>query len=87
MDKKEIYARPDIKITEKQILVWLNDFGKKDKNNEIKIKYREISEALGISMKCITNNITKLITKGYISRKKHMLGRNKKSGNSYTLLK
>lgn len=87
MDKKKIYATKDLKTGEKQLLLWLNDFGERDKNKEIHLTYDQIAQALAITAGGAYKSIVGLIAKGYISKKNYLMGKNKKSGNSYILLK
>ena len=87
MDKKKLYANKNLKTGEKQLLLWLNDFGEQDKNKEIHLTYNQIAEALAITVGGAYKSISGLIAKGYISKQNYLMGKNKKSGNSYILLK
>jgi len=87
IEKKLIYAKKDLKMTEKHILFWLNDFGKKDKNKEIRLTYQQIADAVGITHKSAWTNVKGLIDKGYISKKNNWNKKKNDSSNGYTLLK
>ena len=83
MTLNEIHADKGLRITERQIFLWLNDNFPKKK--EFFITHADIGKAVSIHANNVSIHVSNLAKKGYIKKIKHPENTNKR--NSYIIAK